>query len=70
MYRLAAHSTIRNHTERGRLAVRPGDVVGKDTERDHLPAAQREEQRRGASWIDMMKEKIAPTRIPFHTSAP
>src|SRR5258706_14984051 len=38
-----------DHAERGGLAVGPGDIVGKDSERDHLPAAQGEEQRGG--WL-------------------
>src|SRR5207245_9096718 len=36
-----------DHAERGRLAVGSGDILGKDSEGDHLPAAQREEQRGG-----------------------
>src|SRR5258708_3700554 len=36
-----------DHAERGGLAVGPGDIVGKDSEGDHLPAAQGEEQRGG-----------------------
>src|SRR5688572_17277466 len=32
-----------DHAEGGRLALRAGDVEGEDAERDHFPAAQREE---------------------------
>ena len=34
-----------DYAERGRLAVRAGDVEGENAERDHLPAAEREKNR-------------------------